>query len=307
MSFFSTIGPFTNKGFPGPPACSSGRWVFSTFGFFLLFFLITVPARPALSGTLDAETIRKAVEAAEAAKGKRLDDYVLVDQDGVEFHLSDYFKGKRPLLISFIYTSCAHTCPTITGVLKRTVDEAEKRLGRSLSVLTIGFDTERDTPESLRRYGLRFTSDFSDFRFATGSKETIERLTKRLGFFYKYNGDGSFDHLDMVSLVRPDGRVYAQVYSLRTQSERLLRGIEELVTGKAPEKSRLSLIDRIKFFCSRYDPYTGTYVVDYAVIFGFFIQLMVIVVIIMAVWGGRIKVFFVRFFGTGHGGGRTNR
>ncbi|HXI09298.1 MAG TPA: hypothetical protein VNK06_00730, partial [Thermodesulfobacteriota bacterium] len=83
-----------------------------------------------------------------------------------------------------------------------------------------------------------------------------------------------------------------QVYSLRTRGDEIKARLDELITGKAYVGADATLIDKIKYFCYRYDPYTGKYAPDYAVFAGFFIQLFVIVGIVYAVWGTRIKDFF---------------
>ncbi|MDP2688745.1 MAG: SCO family protein, partial [Deltaproteobacteria bacterium] len=205
---------------------------------------------------------------------------------------SDYFNDGKPLVVSFIYTSCPVVCPAITAEFKKAVDEARSKFGDRFSVLSIGFDAENDTPEKLREYGSRFTDDFKRFRFAGGDRETIERMARSFGFFYRKKADGSFDHIDMVTTLRADGTIYRQVYSLRTQAEKLTARLDEMIAGKPALEPGASLMDRLKYFCYKYDPYTGKYAIDYSVFAGVGIQLTVILTIIYAVWGGRIKGFF---------------
>ncbi|MBI5643340.1 MAG: SCO family protein [Deltaproteobacteria bacterium] len=256
-------------------------------------FLLSLQAMPAFAAAPpDTEALREAFDASVKAEGTRLDEYALVDQDGVSFKLSDYFTQNKPLVISFVYTTCPQVCPTITAELKSVVDNARTRLGNRFNVLTIGFDPANDTPEGLKRYGHKLGSDFKDIRFATGSEETVRKLTRQVGFFYKKKEDGSFDHIDMVTVVRPDGTIYKQVYSLRTQSATLGSRLEELITGKTAAPGQVSLIDRLKYFCYKYDPYTGRYVIDYPIFLSIFIQLAVILAIIYAVWGKKIIGFF---------------
>jgi len=47
-------------------------------------------------------------------------------------------------------------------------------------------------------------------------------------------------------------------------------------------------VDKLKFFCYRYDPYSGKYVLDYPVFVSIFIQALIIGGIFYAVWGKRI-------------------
>lgn len=243
---------------------------------------------------INLETGKKAIQAAQWAEGTTPQDYTLVDQDGKAFRLSEYFGKGKPLLVSFIYTSCTVVCPTITGSLVKAAEEGRKELGEKFNVLTIGFDTAADTSERLRAYGSRFTNDFRFMRFATGSKDTIEKLTKDFGFFHQKEEWG-FTHLNMVSVVNKDGRIYKQVYGQELTSDDIKTPLKELITGQIPQQRPVTLIDRIKLFCSTYDPATGRYVINWPVIIGFFVQLGLILIVVFAVWGRKIKSVLSKF------------
>ncbi|MBI2400999.1 MAG: SCO family protein [Deltaproteobacteria bacterium] len=261
---------------------------------FLLFalFMALLSAPVAVSASqLDPVILKNAVDASVKAEGTKLGEYSLVDQDGVRFNLSEYFDGKKPLVISYIYTSCPVVCPTITTEFKKAVDGAKEAFGDKFNVLTIGFDPPNDTPERLNEYARKFAGSAKGFRFASSDPETIERLLSSVGFFRVRQDDGSFDHIDMATAVKPDGTIYRQVYSLRTQPQNLALRLEELFTGKASVSS-LSLVDKLKFFCYRYDPYSGKYVLDYPVFVSIFIQALIIGGIFYGVWGRRILARF---------------
>ncbi len=247
----------------------------------------------------DVEALRKAFENSARAEGARLDDYNLIDQDGAGFKLSEYFKTGKPLVVSFIYTTCKDVCPTITAEFKKAVNEARQKFGDRFNVLSIAFDPARDKPEKLKEYGRRFTSDFRNFRFATSDEATMEKLTGQFGFFHVRNDTGGFDHIDMASVIRPDGVIYKQVYGVRTQSNSIGLRIEELLTGKAQTSRTTSLITRIAFFCTRYDPVTGRNVIDYPTLVGFFLEFLFIGAVFIAVWGRRMLNFSRRRFGRG--------
>ncbi|MBI1911975.1 MAG: SCO family protein [Deltaproteobacteria bacterium] len=260
----------------------------------LLFMLLLLPMASQAGEELDTVGLKKAYDNSVNAEGKKIDDYALTDQDGVKFRLSDYFKDEKPLVISFIYTSCPHVCPGITAEFKKVIDDSRDRFGNKFNALTIGFDTEHDTPQKMREYGLKFVNDFNSIRFAAADADTIAKLTSQVGFYFKKKEDGSFDHIDMATVFRPDGTIYKQVYSLRTQSSVLGNRIDELITGKPPVDSSASIVDKIKFFCYKYDPYTGKYVIDYPIILSVFMQSLVIGLIIYFVWGKKIIGFFRR-------------
>ncbi len=268
--------------------------------FFILSLIVILLPLGAFAGqNADIEIMRKAFESSTKAEGVKLDDYSLVDQDGKRFQLGEYFNAGKPLVVGFAYTSCDSVCPTITTEFKKAVDDARKKFGDRFNVLTIAFDPARDTSKKLREYGQRFTRDFRDFRFATSDEATIEKLTRQFGFFYVKNREGGFDHIDMVSVVRPDGTIYKQVYGVRTQGNSVVTRLEELITGKPESLKSASLITKIAYFCTRYDPATGKYVVNYALLVGFLLEVIFVATVFIAVWGRRILDFSRRHFKRG--------
>ncbi|MCP4047682.1 MAG: hypothetical protein GY732_17050, partial [Gammaproteobacteria bacterium] len=64
----------------------------------------------------------EALEISQAAIGRELVNLELTDSFGRPVNLADY--TGRPLLVSLIFTSCHHVCPTLTRHLKTAVDAA---------------------------------------------------------------------------------------------------------------------------------------------------------------------------------------
>ncbi len=267
--------------------------------YLILSLAVLMPLGAFAGQNADIEVMRKAFENSTKAEGVKLGDYSLVDQDGLRFELSEYFKTNKPLVVGFAYTSCDSVCPTITAELKKAVDGARGKLGDRFNVLTIAFDPARDTSKNLREYGGRFTRDFKGFRFATSDEATIARLTGQFGYFYRKNAEGGFDHIDMVSIVRPDGTIYKQVYGVRTQGASVGTRLEELLNGKPESAKSASLITKIAYFCATYDPVTGKYVVNYALLVGFLLEVIFVSAVFIAVWGRRILAFSRRRFKSG--------
>lgn len=268
--------------------------------FLLLVTLAGILPGFCLSAGVDTEAMTRAVEAAQRAEGTPAGDFELIDQDGVRFRLSEYFGAGKPLAVSFVYATCPEVCPGITAEFVKAINDARFKYGRKVNALTITFDPGRDTPRKMKQYGERYTKDFASFRFATGDFETIKGMAEKFGFFYSDRGDGSFDHIDMATVVMADGTIYKQVYSLRTGGALLTDRIGELVAGRPRASGTASLVEKIKFFCYKYDPYTNKYIIDYPVLLSMFLQAVVIGAVIAAVWGSRIKRFFLKRPKGGH-------
>lgn len=210
---------------------------------------------------------KAALAASQAAIGRALGDYTLVTGEGRRVRLNDY-RGK-PLVVSLVYTSCYHICPTTTQHLAQVVRKARAALGpESFRVLTIGFDSARDTPEAMRRFARQQGVDIAGWEFASADPATLEALTADLGFLYRASPHG-FDHLIQATVVDAEGRVYRQVYGMQFATPLLVEPLKELVFGTPRTDSLLAgLANRIKLFCTVYDAANDRYRFGYSLFIG---------------------------------------
>ena len=227
-----------------------------------VFSAVFLPsANATLLSTRDAEY---AVDLANSAIGKPVGEHTLTDQDGEPFKLSA-LKG-RPYVVNLVYTSCGHVCPLITAQLKKGLTRARAE-GLDITALTIGFDIERDTIEAMRFYSEDFTTDYARWKFLSADSETIEALTRELGFYYKENPEGGFDHLTMVTIVDPSSRVFTHIFGKDFTAEDFVARVKESLRWNSAEYSippkPKSLFEMVKYLCYTYDETTGKFKVDY--------------------------------------------
>jgi protein SCO1 len=203
-----------------------------------------------------------ALARSQSAMGHVVGDYEFLDGEGRRVTLGA-LRGK-PVVISLIYTSCYHICPTVTTNLARVVRIAQDVLGKdSFSVLTIGFDTPVDTPDRMREFGRR-KGDIDNWSFVSASAETINRLSDDVGFLY-FKSPKGFDHLIQATVLDADGKVYRQIYGIAPEPPALVEPLKELLYGKPVAASPVkSLLNNIRLFCTVYDPATGRYHFDYS-------------------------------------------
>ena len=216
-------------------------------------------------GGYDADS---AVATSQAAIGKPLEEYLLYDRQGRPVKLSEY-RGK-PLLISMIFTSCHHVCPAITRHLATAVDAAREAMGEdSFQVLTVGFDTPVDTPDAMRVFANKQSVDDPNWEFLSGSADEIARLVDNIGFVY-FPSPRGFDHINQVTVIDRVGVVYRQVYGAAFELPWLVEPIKELVYNRPQPGDHIGsgLLNRIKLFCTVYDPNSGRYKFDYSLFVG---------------------------------------
>ena len=225
--------------------------------------------------------------------GRKIGEYRLIDQDGREFNASE-FAGK-PFVVSFIYTSCIHICPTITLSLSNVIKEKKERLGKDFNIVTVSIDPDRDTPQKLKEFGSNFTKDFDHWRFTTAGKETIDRMTRDFGFFYKKEGD-HFQHINMVSVVDANGHILSHVYGIDFKPDQVLSPIYHPDKFKKGEKVGVAgLLEKVTLFCYKYDPSTNSYKLDYPLLLQMTLEGTLLFSILFFVWKKEITGFFSRF------------
>lgn len=205
----------------------------------------------------------EALRIGQAAIGRQLDDHVFWDGTARRVALSD-FQGK-PLLLNFVYTSCSSVCPTIVQTLDAAVGTAQQALGEDgFAVVTIGFDTQNDTPERMRAFARAQGIDRPGWRFLSGDARTVDALAEQVGFVV-YPAPQGFDHMALTTVVDQDGRIYRQIYGGVFEAPAVVEPLKELVFGRRSDWTSLEgLVNRVRLFCTLYDPRTGAYRFDYA-------------------------------------------
>jgi len=220
-----------------------------------------VRAAPDPSIAFDPEA---AIAHSQAAIGSAVGDDAFLDPQRRIVRLSDY-RGK-PLVVNMVFTSCAESCPVVVQTLYQAVAVAQDAVGEeSFSVVTIGFDARDDTPERMRAFASTQGVDLPNWRFLSGDQASIERLAETLGFIF-FPSPRGFDHLAQTTVLDADGRVFRQVYGDRFNAPALVEPLLELVFGRSAEAGTLDhLVDRIRLFCTYYDPTSERYRFDYSI------------------------------------------
>jgi len=228
----------------------------------LLLALATVAAPAAAQQRLDDAA---ALRTSQAAIGRVLGGYALTGPDGAPFTL-EQLRG-RPVVLSFVYTSCYYVCPSLTLRLRETARVARDALGAdSFSVVTVGFDTARDTSTRMATYGRERGIGGRGWYLASADAATMTRLTRDAGFTFVPSPKG-FDHVTQTTIVDASGRIVLQVYGEDFAPPSVVEPLKRLVWGREVTRpSVAALIDRVKLVCTIYDPASGRYRFDYSLI-----------------------------------------
>jgi len=121
-------------------------------------------------------------------------DVVLRDQEGRRVNLAKALADPKPVVLSFIFTSCTTICPVLTATMAQT----QQSLGPDASdvrMLSISIDPDYDTPARLRQYAQRFHAG-EGWEFLTGDRADILAVQRA---FDAYRGD-KMNHVPLTFL-----------------------------------------------------------------------------------------------------------
>ncbi len=230
----------------------------------ILMVALAAGVSPADAATEKPFDDAAAYKYSQAAVGRQVGAYAFRDRQGRPVTMAD-FQGK-PLVVSLIYTSCSQTCPVISHSLTKAVELAQKNIGRdAFRVVTIGFDTRSDSPERMRIFARQQNIDLPNWEFLSADADTIDRLSEDLGFIFFPSAKG-FDHLAQTSIVDGDGRVFRQVYGDEFEPPHVVEPLKDLIFGRLSSLASWDgIVDRVKLYCTVFDPNIGGYRFDYRV------------------------------------------
>ena len=163
--------------------------------------------------------------------------FTLTTQDGVRLSLHD-LRGKV-VALTFVYASCADTCPLLTAKMARLQTRLGADFGSRVFFASITVDPERDTPSALKHYAHGHGADLRGWAFLTGAPAEIHEVAKRYGVYYKKSARGDVDHTFLTSLVDHRGMLRVQYLGVRFDPDEMLRDLQSLVReGQAPGGGR---------------------------------------------------------------------
>jgi protein SCO1/2 len=186
-------------------------------------------------------------------------DLTFVDDTGRSVKLGDYF-GKKPLILNLVYYNCTMLCGEALAGLTGAMKMVKFDLGNEFEVVTISFDP-RETPalaaakkqDYIKRYGRPGAA--AGWHFLTGTAESINALTKAVGFQYQYDAKtNQYAHATAIMVLTPQGRISRYFYGVDFPPKDLRMGLVE-----ASQEKIGNAVDQVLLYCYHYNPATGKY------------------------------------------------
>jgi protein SCO1/2 len=153
-------------------------------------------------------------------------DVRLIRQDGAVVSLGEELNDGRPVVLSFIYTSCTSVCPLIS----HTLSQLQSRLGdnpRHVHLVSITIDPEQDDPARLREYAKTFNAG-PDWQHYTGTLAASHLVQQA---FDVYRGN-KMDHMPATLIRFVPGAQWARIEGFATVDQ-LLAELSEPAGARA--------------------------------------------------------------------------
>jgi protein SCO1/2 len=186
-------------------------------------------------------------------------DLMFRDETGKSVRIGD-FLGKKPIVLSLVYFDCPALCTEVLNGELRTMKAISLDLGKDFEAVTVSFEP-KDTPALAQakrdvyigQYGRPGATDH--WHFLTGNQQSIDALTKALGFQYAYDSSiRQYAHAAAILILTPDGRIDRYFYGVIYPARDVRLGLVEASQGKIG-----TLTDHALLYCYQYDPMTGKY------------------------------------------------
>jgi protein SCO1/2 len=186
-------------------------------------------------------------------------DLAFRDETGRTIQFREYF-GQKPVVLALVYYGCPMLCNQVEQGVVGTLRMLSFNPGRDYQVVFVSFDP-RETPEMAAQkketalYHFRRRETASGWHFLTGSKESIDALTKAANFRYTFDQKTNlFAHASGIMLLTPSGRISRYFYGVEYPSRDVRLGLVDASAGKIGTP-----IDHVLLFCYQYDPTSARY------------------------------------------------
>jgi protein SCO1 len=158
-----------------------------------------------------------------------------------------------PTILALVYLHCPNVCSLLLQNLADVLNRLPAEPGKEYQVLSISFD-EREKPAlALQRKKIYIEMIHKPFpedtwKFLTGDKDNIDKLTDAVGFHFKRIGK-DFEHPVILIILAPDGRIIRYMYGADPLPFDLRLAFFEASQGRIGPT-----IAKVVRFCFSYDP-----------------------------------------------------
>jgi len=187
-------------------------------------------------------------------------DIPFVDSSGKPVTLSDFFDGKRPVILTLNYSNCARLCSLQLNGVFQALQRLDWDLGDKLRMITVSIDPE-ESPARAQATKEKYLAVYNrpkaeeGWHCLVGKEPEIRRLASAVGFGYVYVPETKqYAHTAVTMILTPQGRVSRYLYGIEYDPQTLRFALLEASQGKIG-----TTVERLLLNCYYYDAEAGRY------------------------------------------------
>ena len=215
------------------------------------------------------------------------------NEQGKKVTLADYLFGDKPVLFNFVYYNCTSTCTELLNGLSKTIKELDGlEVGKDFDIVTLSIDpregyqmAKAKKKNMLRHYNLQRVK--KGWHYLTGEESDIKKITKALGFKYKWSArQEQYLHPAVIFILTSKGKISRYLYGVSFSTADIKLSLIEASAGKIG-----TTFDRFLLLCYTFDPTKGKYTKDALKIMSIAggLTLLFVVVFLVYFWKREIK------------------
>jgi protein SCO1/2 len=211
-------------------------------------------------------------------------DLTFNDEDGNPVTLKQLIH--TPTVLTPVYLHCPNVCSLLLQNLADVLNRLPAEPDKEYKVISISFD-ETEKPElalqKKKTYLTMIRKPFPEdaWRFLTGDKQNIHKLTDAIGFYFKRVGQ-DFEHPVALIILAPDGKIIRYMVGADPLPFDLKMALVEASQGKIGPA-----ISKVVRFCFSYDPKANKLVFNTLKVTGTVTLLFAISFIVFLLFKGR--------------------
>ena len=182
------------------------------------------------------------------------------DETGKLVSLGSFYDGSHPVVISLVYFSCPGLCNFHLNGAVDALKKMDWTAGNQFTYLAISFDAKENAELAAKKketymklYGRPGSEN--GWHFLTADAATITALTDSMGFHYKWNDETKeWSHASAAVVTTPDGKLSRYLHGILFDDKTFRLALNEATEGKIG-----NFVDRMVWYCSKYDPHQSKY------------------------------------------------
>jgi protein SCO1/2 len=200
----------------------------------------------------------------KSVKGTKISlDTKFTDEEGEIVPLSSQFLDGKPILLSMVYYNCPGLCSLHMNGAGALFQEMALRPGEDFNWVTVSMD-HTEGPELAVQKKISYMDQFpienaeGGWRFLTSinSKEGLDKLTKELGFSYKWDEKTKqFAHSAAFYAITPEGVISQIIPGVGFDKKTVRLSLVDASKGSIGDT-----IDQLLLFCFTFDSTKNKYV-----------------------------------------------